>query len=49
MWGSDWPVLLLAGDRYTDWVADAERLAAPADEAARRSLFHDAAVRFYGL
>jgi L-fuconolactonase len=49
MWGSDWPVLLLAGDSYGDWVAAADRLAAPADEAARRTLFHDAAARFYGL
>ncbi|WP_019832585.1 amidohydrolase family protein [Sphingomonas sp. PR090111-T3T-6A] len=49
MWGSDWPVLLLAGDSYKDWLTDAERLAAPTDEAARRHLFHDAAARFYGL
>jgi L-fuconolactonase len=49
MWGSDWPVLLLAGDSYAGWLADAERLAAPADEAARHTLFHSAAARFYGL
>jgi L-fuconolactonase len=49
MWGSDWPVLLEAGDGYAGWIADAERLASPPDAAARQSLFHDAAQRFYGL
>jgi L-fuconolactonase len=49
MWGSDWPVLLHAGDDYRDWIAAAERLAAPADPAARDSLFSGAAARFYDL
>ncbi len=46
MWGSDWPVLLEAGDGYAQWLAAAERLAATADP---QTLFHDAARRFYGL
>ena len=49
MWGSDWPVLLHAGDAYADWLSDAETLAQPADEAPRAMLFHGAARRFYGL
>lgn len=49
MWGSDWPVLLHAGDRYADWIIDAERLAAPTDQAARDTLFSGAATRFYDL
>jgi L-fuconolactonase len=49
MWGSDWPVLLHAGDSYGDWVAAARALAAPADEAQETELFHGAAARFYGI
>ncbi len=49
MWGSDWPVLVHAGDTYADWIADAERLAQPADETARTMLFRGAAARFYRI
>jgi L-fuconolactonase len=49
MWGSDWPVLLHAGDAYADWVRDAARLAGPLDEAAERRLFSGAAAEFYGI
>jgi L-fuconolactonase len=49
MWGSDWPVLLDTGDGYADWVAAAEALARPVDEAARTMLFRGSAARFYGL
>jgi L-fuconolactonase len=48
MWGSDWPVLLLAGDTYRDWVETAGRLAG-ACGAARERLFSLAAAEFYGL
>jgi hypothetical protein len=34
---------------YAGWIGDAERLAQPADEAARTMLFHGAAARFYGM
>ncbi|MEQ7874469.1 amidohydrolase family protein [Sphingomonas sp. ASV193] len=46
MWGSDWPVLHMAGDRYADWLGEARRLAGAAD-AAR--LFGGAAAAFYGV
>ncbi len=49
MWGSDWPVLLLSGDRYDDWLAfarEAVRSAAPDEMAA---VFVGAARDFYRL
>lgn len=48
MWGSDWPVLLLAGDDYAQWYRDADRLAGLSGDA-RESLFHGAARSFYDL
>lgn len=48
VWGSDWPVLELAAD-YARWVALSERLFADLSEAERRAVWHDNAVRFYGL
>lgn len=48
MWGSDWPVVNLAGD-YATWMAEARALTAELspDEAAR--LFDGTARAFYGL
>ncbi|MEE4453558.1 amidohydrolase family protein [Novosphingobium resinovorum] len=46
MWGSDWPVLHHAGDRYGDWIADTLALIGDAD---RPRLFEGAAREFYGL
>jgi L-fuconolactonase len=48
MWGSDWPVLTLAGD-YTGWVALCEALMVglPSDDQAR--VWQGNAIRFYGL
>ncbi|WP_242123373.1 amidohydrolase family protein [Sphingobium sp. Sx8-8] len=48
MWGSDWPVLLLSGDSYADWVADAVRLSGLSDEPLER-LLAGAAEDFYHL
>lgn len=48
MWGSDWPVLLHAGDDYGDWLATVRRLAGLEGAAATR-LFAGAASAFYGL
>ena len=49
MWGSDWPVLLHARDRYADWVLTSMRLAEQAGVVDPQSLFCGAAERFYGL
>ncbi|WP_200866533.1 amidohydrolase family protein [Sphingobium sp. C100] len=46
MWGSDWPVVELAG-RYGDWLAQARRLLAGLDEAGLAAVFGGNATRFY--
>lgn len=46
MWGSDWPVLLHAGDSYADWVRAARDMAKSDDEAA---LFEGTARSFYRI
>jgi L-fuconolactonase len=48
MWGSDWPVLNLAG-RYDQWVAATDELLAGLDAAAEAAVRGGTAVRFYGL
>lgn len=48
MWGSDWPVLNLAGD-YAGWRAMADGFAARLDPAGRAVLFGETARRFYRL
>ena len=45
LWGSDWPVLELAG-RYDAWLAAAQQWVAPQD---RQAVFDDTARRVYGL
>jgi hypothetical protein len=49
MWGSDWPVLLHAGDSYADWLTAASELTAGVDDAARQAIFSGAAARFYRI
>lgn len=46
MWGSDWPVLLLSGDTYGDWL-DTARALAGLDAAGEAMLFAGCARRFY--
>ena len=48
MWGSDWPVLLLAGD-YQAWWAQARSLVYALPSAARDAVLGGTAQRFYGL
>ena len=48
MWGSDWPVLLLAG-AYPGWFAIAERFLNSLDEADRAQVLGGTAARFYGV
>ena len=48
MFGTDWPVVNLAGD-YQGWVEMAQSLAADLTTAERESLFTGSAQRFYGL
>ena len=48
MWGSDWPVLELAGD-YRAWFHTADKLAETLSQTGRACLFHGTAARFYGI
>jgi len=48
IWGSDWPVLELAGT-YPDWLATAQTLAARLSTAERHALFAGTACRVYDL
>ena len=48
MWGSDWPVLNLAGD-YANWVTVAQNLAADLTQDQQSQLFARTALKFYGL
>ena len=48
MWGSDWPVLLLAGD-YLRWLDVAETLTADLSRFDRSRIFGGTAAAFYGV
>lgn len=48
MWGSDWPVLNLAGN-YQQWCAVSEQLFAGLSERDRSAILGGTAFRFYGL
>lgn len=48
MWGSDWPVLTLAGE-YSEWLQQSERLLKHLPDAERDAIFGDTANTFYGL
>lgn len=48
MWGSDWPVLDLAGD-YAGWLGAAQDMAAGLTAAERAALFGGTARQFYRL
>ena len=48
MWGSDWPVLTLAGD-YAGWAALAGSFIGELSASEQAQVWHDSARRFYGL
>ena len=48
MWASDWPVCTL-GAALREWVAAAKEIVHDRPAEQQRKLFHDNAVRFYGL
>jgi L-fuconolactonase len=48
MWGSDWPVLTLAGS-YGDWVQQSERLLKHLSVREQEAIFGATANTFYGL
>ena len=48
MFGGDWPVCTLAAS-YKQWVDALKTITAKTSEENRKKLFHDNAVKFYGL
>ena len=48
MWGSDWPVMTLAGD-YASWVETCRALFAPLSAADQQRVWADSARAFYGI
>ena len=48
MWGSDWPVVTLAGS-YAAWREASVQALATLDDAARDAILGGTAIRFYGL
>jgi len=48
MWGSDWPILNVAGG-YDDWFGIAQRLTEHLSDADRHEIFGGTAARFYGI
>jgi L-fuconolactonase len=48
MWGSDWPVMLLAGD-YAGWLAATHSLLCDLSSSERADVFGGVAQTFYGL
>ncbi|MET3477914.1 amidohydrolase family protein [Variovorax atrisoli] len=48
MWGSDWPVLTLAGD-YAGWIAVSQACTGSLSAWEQAEVWHGTAQRFYGL
>lgn len=48
MWGSDWPVLNLAGD-YSRWFQTAQNLTSGLSDGERAEIFGGTAARFYAI
>lgn len=49
MFGGDWPVCLLGVEKYADWVNALKTVVKDRPEEQQTKLFHDNAVKFYGL
>ena len=49
MFGGDWPVCLLGVEKYADWSTALMAVVKDRSEEQQKKLFHDNAVKFYGL
>lgn len=49
MFGGDWPVCLLGVENYGDWLKALKAVVVDRPEEQQKKLFHDNAVKFYGL
>jgi predicted TIM-barrel fold metal-dependent hydrolase len=47
--GGDWPVCLLGVEKYADWLNALKTVVQNRKEEEQKKLFHDNAVKFYGL
>ncbi len=49
MFGGDWPVCLLGVEKYGDWASALKTVVKDRSDEQQKKLFHDNAVKFYGL
>jgi predicted TIM-barrel fold metal-dependent hydrolase len=49
MFGGDWPVVLLGAESYADWATALRAIVNDRSEEQQKKLFHDNAVKFYGI
>ncbi|MBM3979441.1 MAG: amidohydrolase [Planctomycetes bacterium] len=49
MFGGDWPVVLLGAEKYGDWLTALRTIVRDRKDEDQKKLFHDNAVKFYGL
>ncbi|MCS6865329.1 MAG: amidohydrolase family protein [Gemmataceae bacterium] len=49
MFGGDWPVCLLGVEKYADWLNALKTIVQDRSEEQQKKLFHDNAIRFYGI
>jgi len=49
IYGGDWPVCLLGVEKYADWPTALATIVKSRSEEEQKKLFHDNAVKFYGL
>lgn len=49
MFGGDWPVCLLGVEKYGDWLNALKTVVKDRKDEEQKKLFHDNAVKFYGL
>ncbi len=49
MFGGDWPVCLLGVEKYADWLNALKTVVKERPEEQQKKLFHDNAVKVYGL
>jgi L-fuconolactonase len=49
IYGGDWPVCLLGVEEYADWATALQTIVKGRPEEQQKKLFHDNAVKFYGL
>jgi len=49
MFGGDWPVCLLGVEKYADWANALQTIVKDRPEDQQKKLFHDNAVKIYGL